>query len=81
MRMVCISNSNDITVGLRLSGVQSFFIKDEEEIKNKIKEVSEDEDVGILNVTESVYEIAKDELDEIKNTKNLPLIVKIPNTK
>ena len=48
MRMVCISNSNDITVGLRLSGVQSFFIKDEEEIKNK---------------------------------KNLPLIVKIPNTK
>ena len=81
MRMVCISNSNDITVGLRLSGVQSFFIKDEEEIKNKIKEVSEDEDVGILNVTESVYEIVKDELDEIQNTKNLPLIVKIPNTK
>ena len=81
MRMVCISNSNDITVGLRLSGVQSFFIKDEEEIKNKIKEVSEDEDVGILNVTESVYEIAKDELDEIQNTRNLPLIVKIPNTK
>ena len=81
MRMVCISNSNDITVGLRLSGVQSFFIKDEEEIKNKIKEVSEDEDVGILNVTESVYEIAKDELEEIQNTKNLPLIVKIPNTK
>lgn len=81
MRMVCISNSNDITVGLRLSGVQSFFIKDKEEIKNKIKEVSEDEDVGILNVTESVYEIAKDELDEIQNTKNLPLIVKIPNTK
>ena len=81
MRMLCISNSNDITVGLRLSGVQSFFIKDEEEIKNKIKEVSEDEDVGILNVTESVYEIAKDELDEIQNTKNLPLIVKIPNTK
>ena len=71
MRMVCISNSNDITVGLRLSGVQSFFIKDEEEIKNKIKEVSEDEDVGILNVTESVYEIAKDELDEIQNTKRI----------
>ena len=81
MRMVCISNSNDITVGLRLSGVQSFFIKDEEEIKNKIKKVSEDEDVRILNVTESVYEIAKDEIEEIQNTKNLPLIVKIPNTK
>lgn len=81
MRMVCISNSNDITVGLRLSGVQSFFIKDEQEIKSKIKELAQDSDVGILNVTESVYEIAKEELEEISNTQNLPLIVTIPNTK
>lgn len=81
MRMVCISNSNDITVGLRLSGVQSFFIKDEHEIKSKIRELAQDSDVGILNVTEGVYEIAKEELEEISNTQNLPLIVKIPNTK
>lgn len=81
MRMVCISNSNDITVGLRLSGVQSFFIKDEQEIKVKIKELAQDSDVGILNVTESVYKIAKKELEEISNTQNLPLIVTIPNTK
>lgn len=81
MRMVCISNSNDITVGLRLSGVQSFFIKDEQEIKAKIKEIAKDSNVGILNVTESIYEIAKEELEEISSTQNLPLIVKIPNTK
>lgn len=81
MRMVCISNSNDITVGLRLSGVQSFFIKDEQKIKAKIKEIAQDSEVGILNVTESIYEIAKEELEQIQNTQNLPLIVKIPNTK
>lgn len=81
MRMVCISNNIDITVGLRLSGVQSFFIKDEEEIKSKIKEIAKDTDVGILNVTQSVYEIARKELEEISNTQNLPLIVTIPNTK
>ena len=80
MRMVCISNSTDITIGLRLSGIQSFFIKDPLEIKSKIKEISKDRDVGILNVTEKVYEIAKEELEEISNTQNLPLIVKIPNT-
>lgn len=81
MRMVCISNSSDITVGLRLSGMQSFYIRDEQEIKSKIEEIAKDQNVGILSVTESVYEIAKEELEKIADTQNLPLIVKIPNTK
>ena len=79
MRMVCISRSNDIA--LRLAGVQSFFIKDEKEIKDKIRELSKDANVGIINVTEDVYEIAKTELNSISKTQDLPLIVKIPNSK
>lgn len=81
MRMVCISRSNDIAIGLRLAGVQSFFIKDENMIKEKIIELSKDADVGILNVTEEVYEIAKSELQKISKTQDLPLVVKIPNSK
>lgn len=81
MRMVCISRSNDIAIGLRLAGVQSFFIRDENKIKEKIAELSKDADVGILNVTEEVYEIAKSELQEISKTQDLPLVVKIPNSK
>ncbi len=81
MRMVCISKNNDIAVGLRLAGVQSFFIRDDRKIKEKIQELSTDTDIGIINVTEEVYEIAKEELEKISSTKELPLIVKIPNTK
>ncbi len=81
MRMVCISRSNDIAIGLRLAGVQSFFIKDENKIKEKIAELSKDADVGILNVTEEVYEIAKIELEKISKEQELPLVVKIPNSK
>lgn len=81
MRMVCISKNNDIAVGLRLAGVQSFFIRDDIEIKEKIKELAVDDNVGIINVTEEVYEIAKEELESISNSKDLPLIIKIPNTK
>lgn len=81
MRMVCISRSNDIAIGLRLSGVQSFFIRDIDKIKKKIIEVSKDTNVGILNVTEEVYDIAKEELDKISETQEIPLIVKIPNSK
>lgn len=81
MRMVCISRSNDIAIGMRLAGIQSFFIRNENEIKEKIKELSKDNDVGIINVTEDVYEIAKNELEKISNEQELPLVVKIPNTK
>lgn len=81
MRMVCISRSNDIAIGLRLAGVQSFFIRDENKIKEKIIELSKDADVGILNVTEEVFEIAKAELDKISKEQDLPLVVKIPNSK
>lgn len=81
MRMVCISRSNDIAIGLRLAGVQSFFIRDENKIKEKIMELSKDANVGILNVTEEVYEIAKQELDKISKGQDLPLVVKIPNSK
>ena len=81
MRMVCISNNNDIAVGLRLAGVESFFIRNESKIKEKIKELGNDDNVGIINVTEEVYEIAKDELTYISENRELPLIVKIPNSK
>ena len=81
MRMVCISRSNDIAIGLRLAGVQSFFIRDENKIKEKIVELSKDADVGILNVTEEVFEIAKQELNKISKEQDLPLVVKIPNSK
>lgn len=80
MRMVCISKSLDISVGLRLAGVESFFIKDNNQIKNKIIELSKDSDIGIINVTEEVYKIAEKELNEISNKQDLPLIVTIPNS-
>ncbi len=80
MRMVSVSKDNDIAVGLRLAGIQSFFIKEDNEIKEKIKELAKDENVGIINVTEEVYEIAIKELKEIEENQELPLIVKIPNS-
>lgn len=79
MKMVCISDSRDITVGLRLAGVQSFIIRDKNKIIEKVKELSKDKEIGIINVTKNVYDIAKVELDEISEKQDLPLIVQIPN--
>lgn len=81
MRMVCLSRNNDIAIGLRLAGVESITIDDPKEIKDKIMELSKDSNVGILNVTEDIYNLAKEELDKITNEQELPLVVKIPNSK
>lgn len=78
MRMVYISKERDSVVGLRLAGVQSFMLKEDQEIIDKIKELSDDKDVGILNITEEVYEIAKEEIDDIRLNKAFPLIVIMP---
>ena len=81
MRIVCISKEHDIAIGLRLAGIQSFTISQDEEIINEIIKLSKDTDVGIINVTEEVYEIAKKEIEDILENQDLPLISVIPNSK
>ena len=52
-------------------------IKNKEEIELEIEKVVKDKEIGILIVTEKIYNLANEKLDYIKNNKNLPLIVKI----
>lgn len=79
MKIFCISDSIDIAVGLRLSGINSITLNEKQEIINKIQEITNQKDIGILVVTKNIYKIAKDEIEEIKLNKNLPLIVQINN--
>lgn len=77
MKMYCISDDIDKAIGLKLTGIQSIILTDKVDIDNRINEILKDKDIGILIVTENVYEISKEKLEDIKNNKKLPLIVKI----
>lgn len=77
MKMYCISDDIDKAIGLKLTGIQSIILTDKVDIDNRINEILKDKDIGILIVTENVYEISKERLEDIKNNKKLPLIVKI----
>jgi vacuolar-type H+-ATPase subunit F/Vma7 len=77
--MVYIAKERDSVVGLRLAGVQSFMLREDKEIIEKVKELSNDQDVGIINVTKEVYKIAKEELDNTKENKSFPLVVVMPD--
>lgn len=79
MKIFCISDDQDISVGLRLSGIDGTTLNDKNEIENKIEEICNRKDIGILVVTQNIYQMAKEKIEGIQENKSLPLIVKIPN--
>ena len=79
MKLFCISDDQDISVGLRLSGIDGITLEDKKEIEDKIEEICNRKDIGILVITQNIYQIAKGKVEDIQVNKSLPLIVKIPN--
>ena len=65
--------------GLRLAGVEYEILDKKEDILNKIEELLEDSSLGVLVVSEKVYEMASERLEEIELKSKLPLILKIPD--
>ncbi len=79
MRTMLISDNNDTLVGMRLGGVKSVLASNREEVIEAIEFALSKEEVGILIVTEKVFEMAKAELLDIRMNRRTPLIVEIPD--
>lgn len=77
MKIYCISDEIETALGLKLSGIESIVLKDKKDIEKKIDEILENKDVGILVVTEQIYNISNEKLDYVKEFNKTPLIVKI----
>lgn len=77
MKMFCISDSLEPALGLKLSGVESSVLNDKTKIDKKIDEILENPEIGILVVTDNVYKISIEKMEDIKKHRRLPLIVKI----
>ncbi len=77
MKIYCISDEIETALGLKLSGVDASILKDKEKIENKIDEVLENSEIGILVVTENIYKLCYEKLNHIKEFRRTPLIVKI----
>ena len=65
--------------GLRLTGVEYVVLEEKDEILQKIEELVQEPNIGVLAVTDKVYELAKEVLEEIELKRKLPLILKIPD--
>lgn len=76
MKMYCISQDIDTAVGLRLTGIETTVVSEKEKIDNEIDQVLQDQNVGVLIVTEAIYEMAKTKLEGIRQNRKLPLVVR-----
>lgn len=77
MKIYSILDDMDTAVGFNLSGINSIVLEDLDIVNKKIDEVMEDNNVGILVVSKSVYEHGKEKLDNIIEKRKTPLVVVI----
>lgn len=77
MKIYCITDNNELEVGLKLAGCDGITLTDETEILKKIEEVLKNKEIGILAVSKNIYNMAKEQIDNIRLNKRLPLVTVI----
>jgi V/A-type H+-transporting ATPase subunit F len=79
MKVFILSDNTHTLTGMRLSGVEGVVVHEREDILKELAKVKERRDVGILFITELLVERVQLELNEMKLSRSLPIIVEIPD--
>jgi len=79
MKSILISDNRDTIIGLRLANIQGVLAQTKDEINLQFKNAVEDKDIGIIIITEKIFEDMKEEVLELKRTGSSQLIVTIPD--
>jgi V/A-type H+-transporting ATPase subunit F len=79
MKVFMLSDNTHTLTGMRLSGVEGVVVHEREEILKELAKVKEKRDVGILLITELLAERVQLELNQMKLSVSLPIIVEIPD--
>lgn len=79
MKILGITHRKELAIGFRLCGIEVIHLEQKEDIIRCIEEIKNRKDVGILVITDTIYNMLKQEIDNIRENVKLPLIVQIPN--
>lgn len=79
MKVFLLSDNIDTLTGLRFAGVEGEVVHEREEVLRELRRLSSDPEIGILLITELLAEKVKEEVDNLKLSRNLPVIVEIPD--
>lgn len=78
MKIVGICDNLELAVGLKFAGIDCEVFENGdilEEVKNK----SNNNDIGIIVITENLYKKAEGDLNKFRKNNKLPLILKLDN--
>lgn len=79
MRFWLISDNHDTAMGMRLAGIEGVIVHEPDEVQKALKEAADQEDIGVLLVTERLVALCPDLVYDIKMNRHRPLIVEIPD--
>lgn len=79
MKAYLISDNVDTQVGMRLAGITGVVIHDKEEVLEEIDNIKRNKDIGIILITEKLANLIEEEVEKLKLSMSLPLIVVIPD--
>ncbi|WP_425446869.1 V-type ATP synthase subunit F [Dethiothermospora halolimnae] len=79
MKSFLISDNRDTVVGMRLGGIDGVIVKKRDDILQKLRELVNHKDIGIIIITENIHNKVEDEVMTLKTKRDFPLIVTIPD--
>ena len=79
MKSYFISDNVDTFVGMKMAGVKCEMLHDREDIIARIEELRQDDEIGIIIITEKIALLIPQLVSEIKLAKRRPLLIEIPD--
>jgi ATP synthase, subunit F len=74
-----ISDNTDTLVGMRLAGITGVILHEKNEVLEEFKKCLSDKNIGILILTEKIFDLIPDDVMQAKLKRKFPLIVEIPD--
>ncbi|HZH92634.1 MAG TPA: V-type ATP synthase subunit F [Tissierellaceae bacterium] len=79
MKSILISDNKDTIIGMRLASIDGVLVKTREETIERLNEAAMDDEVGIIIVTENIFDEITDRILELKRSGSKKLVVTIPD--
>lgn len=80
MKSFLISDNKDTIIGLRLANIDGVLAQTKEEIIKYFDQAVKDKNIGIIIITEKIFDVIKEEVLELKKKGDTQLIVTIPDS-
>lgn len=79
MKAFIISDNTDSLVGMKMAGIKGTMAHTKDEVLRVLEDIKNNEEIGIIIITEKAANLVPEELNQMKLSKSGPLIVEIPD--